>query len=345
MTTTNAEDTKTEQKPEFAFSTIDGVKKLPVAVAADESRTIEFEAAPGLYQFSNIVDAENFNWESMYINLTAYNNEGQRTGPWFHELEHANPLVPAWWAYLDGQKLGIWISQRVSYEDIVNKRFRATMAFYVDKPGKHTLFFTPYMENYNIRWASVKLERDPDDILIELPKMTKSKDAFLFSRWNRKSFWKVQKRLLNTSHSLYREPLKRGFDWFSDVQDDWYIYQHVIALIVAEKLDGREGSIEKVIEIIDKYIESPHWNNQSEAGYAHNGDKTAGIIFRVNAMAYHILKDELGEERRKKLLDKLTLQGNRFLTHALINRDGWGAPWCRITAGGRCSHSAPGRCI
>jgi len=154
--------------------------------------------------------------------------------------------------------------------------------------------------------------------------MRDTKDKLSFAGWNTEEYWKKQKRLLGTSHSMYKEPLGRAFDWFTDVQQDWYIYSHIMGLIVAGKLGDREGSIEKAIDIIDTYIEMPAWNGQNEDGYAYNGDKTAAITFRAHAMAYHILEKELGPERRKKLLEKLTYQGNQFMTMALLRGHGWG---------------------
>jgi len=305
-------------------STIDGVKNIPVEKAENGGVHFGFKAEPGLYQFSNIVDAKDYNWDSLYFNLDKYNNTGQLTGPWFITLEKASPLVPAWWVYLDGKKLGIWMSQRMSIKDIENKRFRANMAFYVDKPGEHTLTLVPYKDDYKINWMTARLERDPDDKLIDLPKMRKVKDSVLFADWSNGAFWEKQNELLGSTHSIYKEPLERSFTYFSDVKDDWHLYNHIIALIVAEKLGGRAGSIEKAVGIIDKYIEKPAWNGLNEDGYNYNGDKTAGIIFRALAQAYHILGDELGADRKQKLRDKLAYQGNQFFTMSLIGRDGWG---------------------
>ncbi|OPZ81041.1 MAG: hypothetical protein BWY76_03163 [bacterium ADurb.Bin429] len=68
----------------------------------------------------------------------------------------------------------------------------------------------------------------------------------------------------------------------------------------------------------------PHWGNPREDGYGHDGDMGAAFVLRELAHAYHALGAELGEERRQRLLDKLRLQGDRFMANALLNRDYWG---------------------
>ena len=71
---------------------------------------------------------------------------------------------------LDGEQLGLWYCQRITVEDLENKRFRANMAFYVDKAGQYTLEFKPYREHM-VRWMSAELEIDPEDRLVPIPKI------------------------------------------------------------------------------------------------------------------------------------------------------------------------------
>ncbi len=118
-------------------STIGELATLPITQTGERLQ-LAFAAPPGLYQFSIVVDAGAFDWEELYVNLELFNNQGQRTGPWDFDITNNNvPLVPAYWVYLDGRKLGLWYCQRVSLEDMAEKRFRGNMAFYLAEAGEH----------------------------------------------------------------------------------------------------------------------------------------------------------------------------------------------------------------
>ena len=75
---------------------------------------------------------------------------------------------------------------------------------------------------------------------------------------------------------------------------------------------------------MDELLALPHWGNPREDGYSHNGDMHAAFPMRAMAWVYHGIGEELGEERRRKMRDKLVLQGERFVELCLLNRDYWG---------------------
>lgn len=81
--------------PSIAFlNTINLANPLPLAIAPAGPQQLRFRADPGLYQFSAILDAREFDGESLYENLFIFDNAGQRTGPWDFKLGKAIRWFP-----------------------------------------------------------------------------------------------------------------------------------------------------------------------------------------------------------------------------------------------------------
>lgn len=301
------------------LSTIRQSEELPLTMTEAGKRSLTFDAQPGLYLFSVIVDAGAFDWESLYLNLTLFGNKGQRTGPWdFNLLEKNSPLVPSYWVSLDGRRIGLWFFERMSIEDIEHKRFRGKMAFEVREAGTHRLELGPF-RTMAIGWMSARLEVDPDDRLVPLDAPTCPQPL---AAWQTESFWAARRREMETTHAAYRQPLKRAFDYVmaktkSEAGD-------LELLIAAHGLDGRAGALDRALDLIDKIVAAPAWSNSNPAGYSHNGDMGAAFTFHALALAYHALDHRLGDERRARLLAKMALQGEIFVELALLNRDYWG---------------------
>lgn len=268
-------------------------------------RSYRFKAGTGLYQMSLEFDAHRFDWESLYVNLTDYNNQGQRTGPWDFELKTARPLLPSYWIKLDGEKLGLWYPQRPSLSDIDAKRFRGRFAFWLRQDGEHTLEFEPYRPA-NVSWMSARLEHDPEDTLATglKPKHPPIRP------WNESTF-------PNPLPPLYEKPVQtilKNLRTGGGGQDmlPW--------LIAARYLDGNTSSVARANATIDAYVASPSWGRREADTYGYNGDIGGAMTLRNLALAAQLL----GPEGRDKLLKKLAVQGDAFLTQALLMRDYWG---------------------
>src|SRR5690606_30425314 len=95
-------------------------------------------------------------------------------------------------------------------------------------------------------------------------------------------------------------------------------------LLLAYRLDNRQEALEELICAVDELLALPHWGNPRDDGYSHNGDMHAAFPMRAMAWVYHGIGEELGEERRRKMREKLVLQGERFVELCLLNRDYWG---------------------
>lgn len=320
------------------ISTVNEIKTLPIKWNSDGTSKFSFKAHTGLYQFSLIMDASQFNWEELYFTIDKFGNKGQRTGPWDFSLEGFKPLVPSYWVKLDGKKLGLWYSQRVSLDDLDAKRFRANMAFYIECDGEHDLEFIPFRE-FDVQWISARLEVDPEDSITSLDDVV-SKELPV-ARWNESEFWQQQKQLLKTTHAIYKESIDKAIDWtmnLGQTETDeakkdfkWicagyydYNHEHIALLVAAHHLNNCTGALEKALEIIDETIAKPWWGASDENGYGWNGDFHAGSTLRALSMAYRMLYDQLGDQRRERLIKKLTLQANHFFQLALLNRDYWG---------------------
>lgn len=281
---------------------------------------LTYRCEPGLHQLSVIADARDFNWDELYVELKDWHGiDRVRTGPWdFHIYEQNRPLVPSYWVTVNGKKIGLWFFQRVSIEDIAAKRFRGRMAFYVEQAGETVIELEPYRA-FKITWLSTVLERDPEDVLEPVPRITGPCPA---AAWAESSFWDDRRQELATTHAMYREPLRRAFEWI--LKKESCAPNHVLMLTAAYRMDGNPALREKLFQVLDEAIAKPHWGNPKEDGYSHNGDMGAGAALFALAWMWHALADELGDERRAKLKAKLALQGDRFFHLALLNRDYWG---------------------
>lgn len=291
---------------------------LPVVITVAGAYQYTFTASPGLYQFSVIADARDFNWDELYIVLNEFDNVNQRTGPWDFNLQDGNrALVPTYRVTIDAQPIGLWFFQRVSIEDIAAKRFRGRMAFHLVEGGTHTLTLQPYRP-MTLTWTLATLEPDPEDTLEPL--------TADLTDWSTRVpaasiDWAALRAALQTTHACYAEPLRRAFAW---VDSRTAIPNDLPLLIARYRLEGNPDALATALQVIDTAIALPHWGNPREEGYSHDGDMGAAFTMRELAYAWHALNEELGIEHRTRLLEKLRLQGERFVALALLNRDYWG---------------------
>ncbi len=310
----------------------DGLRTVTCTPDPEGRIIVDFDAAPGLYQFSVVADAREFDWESLYEPLHKFHNTGQRTGPWDFSINHENrPLVPTYWVTINGRRLGLWFFQRISLQDLAHKRFRGNVAFYAGGPTRMELL--PYKE-YAIRWASARLGPDPDDTLLPaLPEMRHPAEASPAAQWADPEYWARLREALETTHRQYRQPLEEAFAWILRPSEGHDSLQkrlgdhdglHVSILVAAYGLTGNEDYLQAALALVDNHLDRAAWGNPDPEGYSHNGDMSAATSMLGLAWAYHALRDHLGEERRARLVEKLRDQGTKFVEQALLTRDYWG---------------------
>jgi hypothetical protein len=286
--------------------------------------TFRFRARDALYQLSVIADAREFDWEELYVELHAYNNHGERTGPWdFHPVEESRALVPSYWVYLNGERLGLWFFARVSLADLEAKRFRGRMAFW-PAAGETELRLVPYRP-MKLSWLDARLEEDPEDALLPCDcalLKAKARSTLPAECWSDAVFWREKRAQLETTHAHFQQPLRRAFEY--SLGKEQAEHNDVLLLLAAHHLARRGGALEAARRAVDEYLDAPHWSNPREDGYQHDGDSAAALTFRALTWAYFSLPETNDAARRERILEKLALQGERFVRQALLNRDYWG---------------------
>ncbi|MBT3379295.1 MAG: hypothetical protein HN742_43075 [Lentisphaerae bacterium] len=301
--------------------------RIPLSARPDGTLSFSFTAPPGLFQFSSIIDAQDFDWESLYTDLYDYGNSGQRTGPWDFKLGPSNALVPSYWVTVDDQPIGLWYFQRISLEDLAAKRFRGRFACRLKNDGNHTVELVPY--NYpEAAWLSAQLEPDPVDRLQTVPPALRSALGNVPTPWSAPGSWREQKQHLATVPFSMRDSLTAALRWAltrGPGQDIRAANRLDIPLLAAAwgLLDDADAR-DRAIALVTETVELEHWGNPRADGYGHNGDMGAALIIRAMAWARHMLHNELGTDLRERLTEKLRLQGNSFVSRALLNRDYWG---------------------
>lgn len=312
--------------------TVTAPLRLTPTVDPAGAASFTFDGPPGLYQFSVVMDAGDFDWEQLYEILNKYGNTNERTGPWDFSINHgAIPLVPSYWVSVNGERRGLWYFERVSLEDLAARRFRGKCAFYA--AGQTTVTLTPYQpanpepgqKQYDwrgLRWQSALLEVDPEDQLAALPPTMGDYHVAPAAAWAREDFWAAGRQALATTHALYQGPLQCSFDWVlarpeRDPND-------FLLLLMAHYLGERAGALEGALNLVDKLVAQPHWGNRNPEGYGHDGDMGAMYCLRTLAWAWLALGPQMGAERQARVLEKLRLQGERFFHLVLLHRDYWG---------------------
>ncbi|MCC7350901.1 MAG: hypothetical protein IT446_10050 [Phycisphaerales bacterium] len=301
------------------------LQSLPVqTTGVDGGASFRFNAPQGLYQLSVIIDAARFDWERLYFPLHLYGNTGQRTGPWDFDLRHENkPLVPSYRVSIDGRYVGIWFFQRVSLEDLAARRFRGHMACWLQTGGEHQVSLVPF-QPMEIDWLHARLEPDPEDELRPPPPEIKQAEHNTpVAKWSQEDFWERQRLRLQSSHAMFQRPLRKAFDGaMAAEQPDVTLLP---LLVAAHWLDHRDGALRRALDIIDHTVALRAWGNPNPDSYGHNGDMNAAYALQYMAWSLHMISPNvMGEPRRRRLLDKLAMQGDVFVDLALLNRDYWG---------------------
>lgn len=300
--------------------TANGPRHQPTAPDADGIIRFTADGEPGLYQLSVILDARDYDWDLLYEPLHKYHNTGQITGPWDFSINHGSvPVVPAYWVTRDGRRVGLWYMERISLEDLERKRFRGRMAFSLDEPAEFEL--QPYRE-MNVRWQSAVLEPDPVDALEPLPDgIRHARDVPPAIGWADPAFWERLRAELDGALAMYRDALHRATEWVLESDPG---LRALAAYLAAWRLGGHDEALERALAHVDALVARPCFGNEACDAYGHNGDMGAMYMLMPLTWAYHALAEQMGEERRKRVREKIRLQGELFFEQALLMRDYWG---------------------
>lgn len=311
---------------------------LNPAAAENGLRAWDLDLDVGLYQVSVIADMAEFPLESLYYEMQEFGNAGARTGPWDFKPMVGSPLVPAWWVYLDEEKLGLWCFQRISIEDLEARIFRGNFAFRIRTDGRYHLRLEPYLETANAaRWLDCVLQSDPVDSLAPFDVDLEARVKNLSVRqWEWDAFW-MSMRERAAHDSLYGPVLKPALGWVldpnrqgqKDATGRWRNADNagpmdMTTCVAGWRLFGDITARDQGIQLLEELLALPGWGRPQEDIYGWDGDLVAIDPMRACIQGYFGLADAITPEFREKIRKKLRYQGDRFVTMALLTRDYWG---------------------
>lgn len=278
--------------------------------SANGGKVVEADLKPGLYAFTVDADAQEFDWEDLYIVFNQYGNVNQRTGPWdFNELRENRPVMPAYWVSLDGRKLGLWYFNRLSSEQVAARRSRGELCFRVTVAGRHMLEFVPYRP-FRIAWDNVELQPEPYDRLEPMLRLPSDLAG------------KMMPAVMPTNR--FTEGFVRSIAYAKQgAKDRRFQGMRLPMLATAWRWLGDAEALAVLREGIEKHLELPAWGNPREDGYGHNGDMNAAAPLLGMALALRWVGDDL-TDLRERMLARLEKQGNTFLEMAWLHRGYWG---------------------
>ncbi len=280
---------------------------------------IQRKLAPGLYKLTVEADGRDFDWESLYFTLNEFGNFNRRTGPWDFSLEGGlPPVVPAYWVWLNGRKLGLWFFNRPSVRQLRAKQFKGEAQFWIEREGDYEIRFEPFRK-FTVSWTKTEFRVSPDDRLLDQLPFGSEADRGL-QRLFDAACWERLRRNLDDPAFPYGALLRGTFDWA--FKQDASIAVPILAASVRLRHDA--ASLERTRQIISKTLALPAWGNPNPGGYSHNGDmNVAQIIFDLT-FAVNFLADELGEPLVKEILSRLERQCEIFMDLALLQHGYWG---------------------
>ena len=271
-------------------STIHTPRTIQPSVSDNGAVSFSFDAPPGLYQLSVVMDAAEFDFEQLYEILNKHGNVNRRTGPWDFSINFNNsPLVPSYWVSVNGERIGLWFFSRISLADLEQRRFRGNTAFYADGPT--TVELEPYTPSTllegqkpydwsGLRWASAVLQPDPEDSLMPLPADIKQGAEGPGGRWGDPGFWqRIRDGLDGGDYALYSEPLRQAFD--AVTAREGHGAEDILLLLAAHRIGQREGALAMALAAVDAVINQEAWGNPNPEGYSHNGDMGAAACLRA----------------------------------------------------------------
>ena len=267
----------------------------------------------GLYSIEIQLDLEEFDWESLYMPMTEYENHGERTGPWDFDLYNGNtPLIPTWKIFRDDEYIGLLHMQRLTIEDLERKTSRCEFSFLVapecensspvgESKGVSVVFRGEPFNKTKIRPIAMVLEEHPFDVMEPQPWAKKGKEANW--AWNvpgSDGWSEVAARIANTPYeSILTHALDNAVGTDPETGVRFIKTPFLTAAAMLYRLKNDEEIKTLILNSIEKFLLLPAWGNQNPYGYGHNGDMGCGEIIKQLSVVYNWLHDELGDVRDK----------------------------------------------
>ncbi|HRU07256.1 MAG TPA: hypothetical protein P5137_15935, partial [Candidatus Brocadiia bacterium] len=173
-----------------------------------------------------------------------------------------------------------------------------------------------------LAWEFAALEPDPEDVLEPLPPGIRGGETSPAAQLAGPDVWERLRRDMGGRLAVYAEPVRRAAAWV--MARDAHGPDDIALLAAAARLGLAPEAMSKAVAAMDRLLAAPAWGNPNPEAYAHNGDMGAMAALRALAWAWRAMPEELGPERRARVLDRLRRQGDVFFDLMLLNRDYWG---------------------
>lgn len=309
----------------------------PVEPAAAESESLEYhvQLSPGIYRLSGHVDMSQFDFDRLYYPMDKFNNKGQITGPWDFDLRsHNEPLVPAWWLWINDERLGLACTQRPGTEQLGTKVLQLSNCFEVRQAGEVRIRLEPYKSAVDVELIQLQLtaasEQEPTSLSIDgdVTNGSHARHLFVdgaFDRWKQtieadENLRKLFPRMLAAAKKIsgHGTPVLTG-------GKPQLGAEALPLLAFAHHAYGDEDALGCILRIVKGQVEREVWGNPYEDGYSHNCDMVAAEVIEPLSFVYHWAAEPLKKAGlHEALRDKLEFQMKRFFTLLLLWENYWG---------------------
>lgn len=321
---------------------------VPVKHTATGGIRFQADLDPGIYRVTAILDASRFDWERLYFPMTRFNNQGQRTGPWDFDFEKVEPVIPAWWASVNGERLGLATVSRLSPSEVQNRRMTLSWCFEITRSGPARIVLDPFNAS-DVTAIRMILEAEPYDRPVPLKLARPLREASLAAAQVQAKVWESWDEKLRHLGRSYEEMFQRCMALALGEAADTDLPrvkkagahapetvkagQRVLdpemlpLLAFAWRARGDERALLAARQIVRQKLALEHWGNQCSSGYGHDADMGVAGLIEPLAHAWHWFGEALNDGRdtlQQALRDKLRLQMQRFYTKMLVWADYWG---------------------
>jgi len=291
---------------------------------------------PGIYRLTARLDAREFDWSRLYLNLDLYENKGQRTGPWDFDLRsHNEPLLPAWWMSVNGRRLGLAMPARPGPQAMATKRLNVNVCFEVREHGAVQVNWEPYNDVSGLACVQLQLarayEQDPD-ATPPLRNLAKDQaDQRIWEKWHatvhapNNPYTKLMPRLIASAKAQYNVPTQKVKNNDIVKHSPMYGAEALPLLAYAHLAEGDDEALDYLLQGVRGLLDMKAWGNPFEDGYGHNCDMSAAERIEPLTFILHWERDALRNANLYDALhERLIKQMIFFYDAMLLAEDYWG---------------------
>lgn len=282
----------------------------------------------GIYRCAALFDAAAYDWSRLYLPMTRFGNEGQITGPWDFDFERIEPLVPAWWAWVNDRRIGPAVVARPSPAQIARKQFSLAWCFEITTAQPVTLLLKAFNAMEGLRPIQWRLEADLQETPVTIQRVHDDvRDASYACSQVKRKVWRSWQEKLPRLDSRYAKVLERGVAAAKTHAEKTSDVEMLKLLMYAWRANDDQDAGRLACQVVAKQVRLEHWGNPCESGYGHDTDMGVASVLENLSFALHWLGDRLNQHEpdlHKRLVEKLRLQMKRFYDGILLWAEFWG---------------------